>query len=243
MLISVAVPSLNSEKYLHCCLSSILTNPHVEVILQDGGSTDETLCIAEMFQHAFKGRVRIYTGKDKNEPDAINKAWSHARGDMLAWLDTDDMYYDLVVPQADWVIGKCRIIDGVGRETRSLITQGKNILLPHYSKTLLETICFIPQPACFISRRAYEAIGLLNTDEKLVFDYDYWLRLSRKYKPVFVNKYLAAWRAHEASPSVLNFRKEAHDARRVAGNYTANRFVHLAQHLAYYGTTWLYGRL
>lgn len=226
MKISVVVPTLNAEKFIGHCLSSITgQGADTEVIVVDGGSKDSTVQRARAF------KAKVIEAPPKGEPNAINIGLKAATGDVLAWLDADDVYESGALrvvahhfvrhPDSQWAYGRCRIIDEEGKEIRQTVTKMKELVISHYSYSMLLIGDFIPQPATFFRKSAFEFAGLLLDNERLVFDYAYWLRLGWRFSPSFIDTYLASWRAHEGSISVQQYRKEADDAYRVASTYVS----------------------
>ena len=96
MKISIITATYNSAKTLSDTLDSILCQTHqdYEVIIQDGLSTDATLDIAHSYEQRFGGRLRIFSEKDNGLYDAMNRGISHATGDVVGILNSDDFYAD-----------------------------------------------------------------------------------------------------------------------------------------------------
>jgi len=174
----------------------------------DGKSKDGTLGIVESFNGVLRNKIRLLSEPDNGEPDAINKGLKMATGDIVAYLDSDDVYeYKCFGKVADffknndamWAYGKCRVIDSLGCETRQGVTRFKELFQPHYSYATLQMFDYIAQPSVFWKREVLETVGYMDIKEKLAFDYDYWLRLGQKYKAGYINEYLACWRSQPKS--------------------------------------------
>lgn len=248
MKFSIVIPSWNSEKFLAECLDSIAYQGYdTEVIVVDGGSKDKTLKICG--QH-HRG-LRIIQREPQGEPDAINVGMEEATGEIVAYIDSDDMYemccfdhvgrYFTLHPECQWIYGKGKIIDASGKEVRGLVTFLKERLQPHYSYSALLCCDFIVQPTVFMKRSFFEQVGNFNINQRLVFDYEYWLRAGIASRPGFVNKYLACWRAHGANPSMTQYKQEARDAYDIQKSFNDKGiFIDAMRYLVYRGTVGLY---
>ena len=206
MNFSIIVPTYNCEKYLEKCLESITSQQHngaTQIILVDNMSTDKTLEIARKYTHT------IVSEKDRGEPDALNKGLKLATGDVIAYLDSDDVYEPFAFAIAekwlrgdDWIYGKAFFIDEDGKQIRRTITILKQLLQRNYSYEKLCNLCFICQPSVFLKRDFVQKVGEFNIDYPLIFDYEYWLRAGQLSSPVYVPLYLSSMRAHDGSNSV-----------------------------------------
>jgi len=227
--ISIITPSFNQAEFIERTIKSVLSQdyPNLEYIVMDGGSTDGTVEILKKYSQKIIWRSE----KDKGQGDAINKGLKLARGEILGYLNSDDVLApgalkavaDFLVknPKKMWVFGKCRIIDEKDKEMRKSITAYKNFWLERYHYSTLLVLNYISQPAVFWRREAYEKIGEFDTNEYWELDYDYWLRLGKRYQPGLINQYLANFRVHQKAKTAIDLKHFLGEAR-VARKYTKN---------------------
>ena len=250
MKISVITPSLNQGEFIERTILSVLSQKgdfDLEYIIVDGGSRDDSLDIIKRYEHSL-----IWVSeKDRGQSDAINKGFNMASGDIFAWLNSDDTYEPgglaEVVEQYDknkfaWCFGNCRNIDENDREIRKLVTGYKIFESRRYSFRRLLSKNFISQPAAFFTRKVYREIGPLNLSCEYSMDYDYWLRIGKKYPPHYVDKFLANFRWHGETKNSRNYRKSAHEAYLVAKRYATqqDKYPVLRHYLHYRILTVLY---
>jgi len=250
MKISVVMPSMNQNEFIERTILSVLGQKgdfELEYLVIDGGSRDGTLKTLNRYNEA----LTWVSEPDRGQTDAVNKGFAMASGDILGWLNSDDLYEDGALEKVaaayrqhgfEWCFGNCRNIDEEGREIRKLVTIYKNFESRHYSRRRLLTKDFIPQPAVFISKKAFDKTGFLNLAYDYAMDYDYWLRLASRYPPLYIDRYLAKFRWHRTSKSKNNYRKAALEAYGIArrhaqpgdGLYICRHFIHvLALSLVY----------
>ena len=232
--ISIITPSWNQGPFIERTVRSVLDQgyPNLEYIVMDGGSTDGTIDILRKYE----GRLTWVSEKDKGQADAINKGIARSTGDIIAYLNSDDVYEPGALhrvaehfrthPETMWLTGQCRIINEKDREIRRPITAYKNFLLRHYRYPLLLVTNPVSQPATFWRRDAVKEFGLFDENEHLVMDYDYWLRIGKKYPPAVMNGYLAGFRVYAASKTsssfLTTFKREMELARRYSGSPLLN---------------------
>lgn len=239
--ISIITPSFNQDGFIRQTIDSILQQkyPNLEYLVIDGGSTDNTVEILK----SYGQQIKWTSEKDNGQSDAINNGMKMATGDILAYLNSDDVYVGESLfavndffqkhPNFKWAYGQCRIINERNEEMRKFITAYKNFWMRKYSYNKLLSINFINQPATFWRREIIEEFGLFNENEHLVMDYEYWLRIGRKYSAGFINKYLADFRMHTQSKSSQNFVKQFHDELRVAKKYATRKWPVSLHYLNY----------
>jgi len=230
--ISVITPSFNQAEFIERTIKSVLSQDYqnLEYIVMDGASTDGTTEILKKYGKKIVWRSE----RDKGQGDAINKGLRLSKGEIFAYLNSDDTLepgalksvadFFIKNPKTMWVFGKCRIIDESDNEIRNTITTYKNFWLKRYNYKTLLILDYISQPAVFWRREAYKEIGEFNIREFWELDYDYWLRLGRRYQPGFLNKYLANFRVHKESKTALNLRHFLEEVE-VAKKYTRNPFL------------------
>jgi glycosyltransferase involved in cell wall biosynthesis len=246
--ISIVTPSYNQGKFIERTITSVLDQdyPNLEYIVIDGGSQDETVDILRKY-----GRQLTWLSeKDNGQADAINKGMRMSTGDIVAYLNSDDIYephalhkvaeYFTAHTEAMWLTGQCRIIDEKDREVRKMITRYKNFLLKHYRYSMLLTTNPISQPATFWRRALMNEIGLFNVNEHLVMDYDYWLRIGERYRLAVLDDYLAGFRVYSASKTsslfLTTFREELERARK----YSRSRVLNALHYVNYAGISTVY---
>jgi glycosyltransferase involved in cell wall biosynthesis len=210
MRISIVTPSFNQREYLAQTLQSVLGQQgsfDLEHLVVDGQSTDGSV---ELLRSNNDPRLKWSSGKDSGQSDAINRGLRQVSGDVVGWLNSDDLYTPhslAVVSQAfddssvNWVVGRCQIIDSVGNIIRPGITRYKDRLLDRYSyESLLRENC-ISQPAVFWRRTFGERVGLLDESLHHAMDYDLWLRMAKLDKPKILPQVTSQFRIHPASKS------------------------------------------
>lgn len=226
--ISIVTPSYNQGHFIKQTIDSVLGQnyPNLEYIVIDGGSTDQTVDILKNYGQ----KIKWVSEKDRGQSDAINKGLKMATGEILAYLNSDDLYlknclfrvnnFFQINPGSKWAYGRCRIIDEKNQEIRKIITAYKNFWMNRYSYKKLLCINFINQPAAFWRREIRDEFGLFNEGEHLVMDYEYWLRIGRKYPAGFIKYYLADFRMYSHSKGFQFFKKQFRDELRVAKKFS-----------------------
>ncbi len=220
MKISIVTPNRNGEKFLEKTLSSVLQQRQsgidLEYIVIDGDSTDGSMDIIGRHEDQID---HIVSEPDSGPAYAINKGFALATGDILCWLNADDVYSRNALsrvlesmashPERALGFGSCRVIDETGFEIRRNITRFKEIFYPLSCRAMIQTINYVSQPAMFFRRTALEKAGPLREDLKAAFDYDLTLRLWKHGGACRIpGPPLADFRWHESSISGQHFREQ-----------------------------------
>lgn len=236
--ISVIIPLFNKVSYIEETLRTLVSQnyPNLEVIIEDGGSRDGSLEVVKKFAKKYPKQFRWSSQKDKGQSDAINKGLKKATGEILTYLNADDVYKENCLikvseffnlnPNARWLFGLCDIIDEKGKEIRQPITKYKNYWLRkkfNYNNLLI--LNFISQMACFFRKDAYIKVGGFSLNQNYVLDYEYWLRLGKEYQPGFIDQYLASFRIGPKTKSSEGFVKQFKDEFEVSKKFTNNKLV------------------
>lgn len=207
--ISLVTPSLNQGKFIRATLESVLTQdyPDLDYRVQDGGSTDETLAVLR----AYKGRVPFVSEKDTGQADAINRGLAGATGEVLGYLNSDDV----LTPGALAAVGEAFASDPDlmfvwGRA--SYLDEAGNSVSPYLARPdaieRLADACFIAQPAAFFRRKVWEEVGPFDASLHHTMDYDYWLRIAARYPRSsmrFLDRELAGCRMHADAKTVAGW--------------------------------------
>ena len=177
-------PSYNQGIYLPDCLNSVAsqTHPAVEHLVLDPGSTDDSREIAANFGAA----VQLIAEPDDGQADAVNKGMRQARGDVIAWINADDVYHDDEVFAA--VIARFNqpdqpdLVYGGGIYVGADLKKIKNAYINNSPETLpqrLQHELGILQPATFFRRDVLESVGYLDDTLRYALDYDFWIRCKK----------------------------------------------------------------
>lgn len=213
MRVSVVTPAYNAAAFIERTIHSVLSQRgdfELEYVVVDGGSTDGTLDIVRRYEN----RLRCLSGPDAGQVDAINKGFRYATGEVLAWLNADDVYASGAVEavvgalrrtRARWCFGECAIIDENDRPIRGAISSYKSWVSRRYSRRRLVGRNFIPQPAVFFRRDLFDEAGPLDASLRYAMDYDLWLRFAKIAQPVFVPRTLAGFRWHDRSVTARGY--------------------------------------
>lgn len=198
MKVSIITPSFNQGEFIGRTLQSVAlqTGAEIEHVVFDGGSTDDTV---EVLRN-FNPPVRWVSEHDNGQTDAVNKGIRATDGDIIGWLNSDDIYYPGAVakvvryfeehPETDVVYGMADHVDKQDVPFEAYPTE------PWVFDRLMET-CFICQPALFFRRRVVERHGCFDESLNYCMDYEYWLRLgSRGVRFAFLEEKLAGSRLY-----------------------------------------------
>jgi glycosyltransferase involved in cell wall biosynthesis len=182
-LVSVVTPSLNQGQFLESTIRSVLEHnyPTIEYFVIDGGSTDESVTIIQ----SYTSRLAYWISeKDNGQSHAINKGLSRARGEILGWLNSDDVLLPGTInrvvtvfrdnPDVDVVYGHLERIDARGQRLPTpKLPKDRDVF--DKSHALNESV--VNQAGCFWRRGIMEKVGLLNESLHYCMDNEYWMRI------------------------------------------------------------------
>lgn len=201
--ITVVTPCLNHGQSIEATIVSVLSQqyPCCEHIVVDGGSTDQTLEILRRYPH-----LRWISEPDHGQTEAINKGIRMGSGDIVAYLNADDVYrpgaFSAVAevfeadPTTAVLVGDCDVIDdrsGLVRHHRARLDQFEDLL---YYWLWGHGFC-IPQSSVFLNRTVLDDVGLFDESYDLAMDYEMWLRLAARYPFTIAHRTLSALRVNE----------------------------------------------
>lgn len=210
MRISIVVPSFNQGKFIRRTIDSILNQgyPDLELIVMDGGSTDETLSVLQ----SYGDQIIWQSAPDHGQAQAVNDGWKRAKGQILGWVNSDDILLPGALqavedcfkrnPGNQWLYGSCRYIDTGDRAI------GDYPVRPYdYDHLLRHVQNYIPQPAVFLNHTVVNEVGYLNERLHYVMDLEFWLRVGLKYSAQYLDQPLACLRLHREAKSIAAFEK------------------------------------
>ena len=234
MKFSVVTPSFNQARYIGRTLESVASQAGValEHVVRDGGSTDGTVALLE----AFRPAVRWVSGPDGGQADAVNAGIAASDGEIIGWLNSDDVYFPGALERVARRFAEDDGIDVIyGRADH--IDAGDRVISPYptrpWDPARLRTDCFLCQPAVFFRRRVVERFGPLDASLRYCMDYEYWLRLAQGGARFdYLEARLAGSRLHEETKTLgsrLPVHAEINDMlRRTLGRVPARWLVHYA---------------
>lgn len=202
--ISIVTPSFNQGQYIEETIVSIIGQGYanLEYIIIDGGSTDNTVEVIKKYEQHITYWV---SEKDKGQSDAINKGLKMATGDIVAWLNSDDIYTDgalqaiadafLANPDAGIAYGDVESFFPDGR---------KEVWANKFEPADFFSRVSIHQPAVFWKRNLHETFGYIDESFYYLMDYDFWARIFFNTPSVRVDKILALFRVHDSAKTGNN---------------------------------------
>ncbi len=191
-LVTIITPSYNQGEFIRQTIESVLSQDYLnlEYWVIDGGSTDDTVDILK----SFGNKIHWISKKDAGQADAINKGFALAKGEIIAWLNSDDFYergaikkvvnFFVAHDETDCVYGDMNFVDREGRHPK-LCTY-----LSDFSLLRLLKYCYICQPAVFFRTKVVKKLGRMSNQYRYVFDYDYWLRMGESFPGRIVRVHL-----------------------------------------------------
>lgn len=205
-LISIVTPSFNQSRYLEATIRSVLEQdyPAFEYIIVDGGSHDGSVEIIQRYASRLAWWV---SEPDLGQTDALNKGFSRASGQILAWLNSDDTYnpgalaaaaqYLIDHPEVGLVYSDTNFINETGREI------GRFPAAQTDYHRLRQGYVHIPQQAAFFRADLWRQVGPLDPDFYFAMDYDLWVRLAKHAPLVYLpGQTWANFRLHTAGKTI-----------------------------------------
>ena len=225
-LVSVVTPSYNQGRFIRATIESVLSQdyPNVEYIVMDGGSTDETASVVK----DYASRLTFISEKDRGQSHAINKGFQMARGSILSWLNSDDLYLpgsiDTAVrgfcdnPAAGAVYGEGYLIDGSGNQT------GRFPWTEHFNLWKLAYLSdYVLQQTVYFRRDVLDEVGLLDEDLHYTMDWDILIRIGMKYGLAYIPEYMGCLREHPEAKSSAGGTQRTREIRDMLRRHTGKR--------------------
>ncbi|BBB91640.1 MAG TPA: glycosyltransferase family 2 protein [Methylomusa anaerophila] len=211
MKFSIITPSYNQGEFIERTICSVLNQgiDDLEYIVTDGGSRDQTVDILRRYEN----RLRWLSEPDKGQTDAINKGIRLSTGDIIAYLNSDDIYYPGALAKVrDYFAAHPAAMILYGDADH--IDENDNVIEPYYTEPWdyqrLLDVCFLCQPAVFWRRSLMAAYGLFDENLQYCMDYEYWLRVGAEQPMDYLPERLAGSRLHSRTKT-LGMRRKCHE--------------------------------
>jgi glycosyltransferase involved in cell wall biosynthesis len=204
-LVSIITPSFNQAAFLEETIGSVLNQdyPKLEYIIVDGGSTDGSADIIRRYADRLAWWV---SAPDQGQTDAINKGFAHAGGQILAWINSDDIYQPGAVREA---------VEALQAHPQAAMVYGDAFFINKNSKVigrfparqtdyrrLRQGYVHIPQQSSFFRADLWRKVGPLDPSFYFAMDYDLWVRLAAQAPLVYVPRLWASFRLHGEGKTV-----------------------------------------
>jgi glycosyltransferase involved in cell wall biosynthesis len=225
-LVTIVTPSYNQGEFIRATIESVLSQdyPRIEYIIMDGGSTDQTAAVVS----EYAGRLTWISEKDRGQAHAINKGFQMAGGEIVAWLNSDDILLPGAVttavracesaPAAGAIYGEGYLMDRAGNFTRRFpATEPFNLWKLAYLSD------YVLQQATFFRRTAVEEVGWLDETLHYALDWDLLIRLGMRFGLHSIPEYLGALREYPEAKSFAGGARRVEEIRQVLERYTGLR--------------------
>lgn len=231
--IGIVTPSFNQGAFIRETIESVLQQeyPNYEYWIIDGGSTDGTLDILK----SYGQRINWISEKDRGQAHAINKGLQRVSADILTFINSDDLYlpnalfivgrYFSEHHEAMWLTGDYAIIDDNGNNIQPYVIRYKKMLRDRASFRGLAVANSIVQPSTFWRSQLLQEIGFFDESYRYCFDYDFWLKGIKKYRPHVIDDQLSLFRIHRDSKGGSEFSKQFEEEHEVLHRYTTNKLL------------------
>jgi glycosyltransferase involved in cell wall biosynthesis len=202
--VTVVTPSFNQAAYLEQTIQSVLSQdyPTIEYLVVDGGSTDGSVEIIRKYADRLAWWV---SEKDHGQAEAINKGMNRASGEIVAWLNSDDLYLPGAVSAAVQCLDAHPECSAVFGDLLAIDERGEKINVQHFGDWGLPELMrfqIIGQPSVFMRRSVYQQVGGLDESYHFLLDHHLWLRLAQVVPLVYSGQLWAAARFHSGAKNV-----------------------------------------
>ncbi len=213
--LSVITPSYGQAAYLKQTMDSVLSQniPDMEYVVVDGGSADGSVELIRAYEDRLSGWI---SERDSGQADAVNKGAAMTHGEIIGWLNSDDLYLSGAAGKALAYLSRHPDVDAVYGDVLSIDGDGRLINVMRFGQYSAEDLMrfrVISQPGVFFRRSAWERAGGLDLSYHYLLDHHLWLRMIMKGKFAYIPEPLAAARFHAAAKNRAHtddFGKEAY---------------------------------
>jgi len=222
--ITLVTPSYNQARFIGWTARSVFLQryPELEYIMMDGGSTDDTMKVLDPYADRF---AYLVSERDKGQSDAISRGFARSTGDIMAYLNSDDMLAPGTLHSVARYFRDHPDVDVVYSHRCTVDEHNKVLwywLLPEHSDWYMMRWDLIPQETCFWRRRLFDKVGNVDPTFRFAMDYDLFFRFMHAApgRTRRLNRFLGVFRQHdEAKTTRLMETVGADEFRRVWKRY------------------------
>jgi glycosyltransferase involved in cell wall biosynthesis len=232
--ISVITPSYNQGHFIEETIRSVLQQnyPNLEFSVFDGGSTDQTVAVLKK----YSAQLSFWRSeRDGGQAAAINEGFRHATGDILCWLNSDDLHCPNTLSTVNGLLRDCLDQPVVVYGGCEMFNHGRPQTqirqATPFSQKLLETVDFIDQPSVFWTRKAWEIVGPLDEGLHFGFDWEWFLRAGKACRFMATGALLSRYRIHPAHKSGTGGKKRWMELLEIVRRHSSSDVVHHYEYL------------
>jgi hypothetical protein len=197
-LVTIVTPSYNQGRFIRATIESVLSQdyPHVEYLIFDGGSTDETAAVAA----GYADRLTFISEPDQGQSDAINKGFRCARGEIVAWLNSDDVFLPGAISAAVEALTANPALGAVYGDGFQIDEAGKMLSRfdahPFDLWRLIHVSDYILQQTAFFRASALADVGYCDESLHYAMDWELFMRLGKRYELLYLRKEMGCIREY-----------------------------------------------
>ena len=242
-LLSIITPSYNQGEYIRETIASVVAQgcDNIEYIIVDNESKDNTVEIIKFYAEKYAW-IKWVSERDNNQGDALTKGFRMAKGSLLAWINSDDLYepgaiaavidYFLKHPETGMVYGDAWIIDRRGDKLKKYeFTRDFDLW------SLVHIWDYIVQPAVFFRRSLFEDVGGLDPTLNWCLDWDLWIRMAKVTTVAYLPRSLAASREYRETKTHTGGGQRLAEIRRLMIKHSGNGYFPPRGYWIYYFDT------
>jgi len=226
-LVTIVTPSYNQGRFIAATIESVLSQgyPNLEYLIIDGASTDET---AEVVAR-YGDHVRFISEPDRGQSDAINKGFRLARGEIVAWLNSDDIFLPGAIHAAVDALRARPDVGAVYGDGFQIDEHGATISrfapTQHFDLwRLLNLSDYILQQTVFFRRAVFDDVGWIDEDLHYGMDWEILIRIGLRWPLLYIPHEMGAIREYATAKSFAGGARRAHELTRMLRRATGKRF-------------------
>ena len=226
-LITVVTPSYNQGRFIRATIHSVLSQdyPNVEYIIMDGGSTDETAAVVS----EYASRVRWISEKDRGQSHAINKGFRMAKGELVSWLNSDDVILPDALRRAARAFQQNPGVGAVYGEGYQIdinghVRQTFPCTEPFNLWKLIYLSDYILQQSSYFRKEVLEEVGYLDENLHYALDWDLFIRIGKLYELGYIRAHMGSIREYADAKSFAGGAKRFAELARMLRRHTGMRY-------------------